>query len=218
MKRQRHTPEQIIRKLREADRLLGRRQGSPRGGQGARGLRADLPPLASPLRRDEGRRHAKRLKELERENARLKRIVADKELEADALRERAGKLLSPSRRRRGVLALRERLGLSERRACQRSGGCVLGVLLRAQQMAADRAWPAAGRRRGPRRSLFVVWRFVEGEGCGDWSGSDTMSARMLYQATEEMLPDRRSARPPASIHDASGDKLTLGRGRGSFRG
>ena len=32
---------------------------------------------------------AKRLRELERENARLKRIVADKELEADALRELA---------------------------------------------------------------------------------------------------------------------------------
>ena len=30
---------------------------------------------------------AKRLRELERENARLKRIVADKELEIDALRE-----------------------------------------------------------------------------------------------------------------------------------
>jgi hypothetical protein len=30
---------------------------------------------------------AKRLKDLERENARLKRIVADKELEIDALRE-----------------------------------------------------------------------------------------------------------------------------------
>jgi putative transposase len=30
---------------------------------------------------------AKRLKELEAENARLKRIVADKELEIDALRE-----------------------------------------------------------------------------------------------------------------------------------
>jgi putative transposase len=30
---------------------------------------------------------AKRLRELERENARLKRIVADKELEVDALRE-----------------------------------------------------------------------------------------------------------------------------------
>ncbi len=30
---------------------------------------------------------AKRLRELERENARLKRIVADKELEIDALKE-----------------------------------------------------------------------------------------------------------------------------------
>ena len=30
---------------------------------------------------------AKRLRELERENSRLKRIVADKELEIDALRE-----------------------------------------------------------------------------------------------------------------------------------
>jgi hypothetical protein len=30
---------------------------------------------------------AKRLRELERENARLKRLVADKELEIDALRE-----------------------------------------------------------------------------------------------------------------------------------
>jgi hypothetical protein len=42
--------------------------------------------VAEPVRRHEGR-DAKRLRELERENARLKRIVADKELEIDALRE-----------------------------------------------------------------------------------------------------------------------------------
>jgi putative transposase len=34
---------------------------------------------------------AKRLRELERENARLKRIVADKELEIDALRDQPGR-------------------------------------------------------------------------------------------------------------------------------
>ena len=41
---------------------------------------------------------AKRLRELERENARLKRIVADKELEIDALKEiaRAGKPVAPA--------------------------------------------------------------------------------------------------------------------------
>ena len=86
MARRRHTPEQIIRKLREADRLLG--EG------------ADVAEVARHLEVSEPTYHrwrnqfggmkaddAKRLKELERENARLKRIVADKELEIDALRE-----------------------------------------------------------------------------------------------------------------------------------
>ncbi len=86
MARQRHTPEQIIRKLREADRMLG--EGK------------DLAEVARHLEVTEATYHrwrnqfggmkaddAKRLRELERENTRLKRIVADKELEIDALRE-----------------------------------------------------------------------------------------------------------------------------------
>jgi transposase-like protein len=86
MVRRRHTPEQIIRKLREADRLL------------AEG--AEVAEIARHLEVSEQTYHrwrnqfggmkaddAKRLRELERENARLKRIVADKELEIDALRE-----------------------------------------------------------------------------------------------------------------------------------
>ena len=86
MARRRHTPEQIIRKLREADRLLG--EG------------AEIADVARHLEVAEATYHrwrnqyggmkaddAKRLKDLERENARLKRIVADKELEIDALRE-----------------------------------------------------------------------------------------------------------------------------------
>ena len=86
MARRRHTPEQIIRKLREADRLLA--EGS------------ELAEVARHLEVSEQTYHrwrtqyggmkaedAKRLRELERENTRLKRIVADKELEIDALRE-----------------------------------------------------------------------------------------------------------------------------------
>jgi len=86
MARRRHTPEQIIRKLREADRLL------------AEG--ADVAEVARQLEVSEATYQrwrnqfggmkaddARRLKDLERENARLKRIVADKELEIDALRE-----------------------------------------------------------------------------------------------------------------------------------
>ena len=86
MKRRRHTPAQVIRKLREADRMLG---------EGRR-----IPEVAKQLEISENTYHrwrnqyggmkandAKRLKELERENAVLKRIVADKELENVALKE-----------------------------------------------------------------------------------------------------------------------------------
>ncbi len=86
MKRRRHTPEQIIRKLREAERML------------AEG--AEIPDVAKALEISEQTFHrwrtqyggmkaddAKRLRELERENASLKRIVADKELENVALKE-----------------------------------------------------------------------------------------------------------------------------------
>ena len=86
MKRRRHTPEQIIRKLREAERLLG--EGKT------------IPEAAKELGISEQTYHrwrnqyggmkandAKRLKELERENATLKRIVADQALENRALKE-----------------------------------------------------------------------------------------------------------------------------------
>jgi transposase len=86
VKRRRHTPEQIVRKLREADRLL------------SEGM--EVPEVAKTLEVSEQTYHrwraqfgamqpddVKRLKELERENAQLKRLVADKELENLALRE-----------------------------------------------------------------------------------------------------------------------------------
>jgi len=52
---------------------------------------------------------AKRLKELERENGRLKRIMADQLLHIEGLKEISRGLLSPARRRRGVLMLQDRL-------------------------------------------------------------------------------------------------------------
>ena len=85
-KRRRHTPEQIVRKLREADRMLA--EGS------------QIADVARQLEVTEATYHrwrnqyggmkaddAKRLRELERENRELKQIVADKELENRALRE-----------------------------------------------------------------------------------------------------------------------------------
>jgi len=81
-----HTPEQIVRKLREADKLL------------ADG--ADVATVAKHLEVSEQTFHrwrnqyggmkaddAKELKELRRENQRLKRIVADQALDIDMLKE-----------------------------------------------------------------------------------------------------------------------------------
>ncbi len=85
-RRRRHTPEQIIRKLREADRLLGEGQ--------------DVPVVCKQLEVSEQTLHrwrlqygglkaddARRLRELEKENQKLKRIVADQLLENQALKE-----------------------------------------------------------------------------------------------------------------------------------
>ena len=85
-KRRRHTPEQIIRKLAEGNKLLGSGK--------------ELDEVCRHLEIAESTWHrwvaqyggmkandAKRLKELEGENARLKKLLADAELDKDMLRE-----------------------------------------------------------------------------------------------------------------------------------
>jgi putative transposase len=85
MKRKRHTPEQIVRKLREGDRLLN--EGK------------DLTEVLRHLEVSESSWHrwraqyggmkaddAKRLKELEGENARLKKLLAEAELDKEMLK------------------------------------------------------------------------------------------------------------------------------------
>ena len=121
MKRKRHTPEQIVRKLREGDRLLNEgkdltevlRHLEVSESSGARwraqygGMKAD---------------EAKRLKELERENARLEEARRGSRAgEGDAQGAGRGKLLTPERRRRAVCRLQDRFGVSERLACRVAG-------------------------------------------------------------------------------------------------
>jgi putative transposase len=84
--RRRHTPEQIIRKLREGERMLGEGR--------------ELVEVCKHLEISDQTWHrwraqyggmkaddAKRLKDLDRENARLKKIVAEQALDIDMLRE-----------------------------------------------------------------------------------------------------------------------------------
>ena len=80
MKRKRHRPEEIIKKLREAAVLLA-------GGQSVEEVCKQLevsPPTYHRWRQEYGgakEETMKRLKELEKENGRLKRIVADMALD-----------------------------------------------------------------------------------------------------------------------------------------
>ncbi|TPL78845.1 IS3 family transposase [Mesorhizobium sp. B2-3-13] len=61
---------------------------------------------------------AKRLKALEDENAKLKKLLADQMLEASALRELLfKKMVGPAAKREAVAHLQAVMGLSERRAC-----------------------------------------------------------------------------------------------------
>jgi transposase-like protein len=86
MKGRRHTPEQIVRKLREADRLLAE-------GSDVDAVCRHLEISVQTYQRWRSQYKAMRpedvvrLKQLEMENPRLKRLLAEKELDNDMLRE-----------------------------------------------------------------------------------------------------------------------------------
>jgi transposase-like protein len=88
MARKRHTPQQIIRKLREAEVELSKGQST---GDVVRKLGITEQTYYRWRKEYGGLRldQAKRLKELERENARLKRVVADQALDMAILKEAA---------------------------------------------------------------------------------------------------------------------------------
>jgi transposase-like protein len=86
VKGRRHTPEQVVRKLREADRLLAE-------GSDLQDVCRHLEVSVQTYQRWRSQYKAMRpedvvrLKQLEKENARLKRLLAEKELDNDMLRE-----------------------------------------------------------------------------------------------------------------------------------
>ncbi|HEU0149969.1 MAG TPA: IS3 family transposase [Bradyrhizobium sp.] len=121
MPRKRHKPEEIVSKLRQVDVLASQGQSVAdavrsigvtevtyyRWRQEFGGLKSD---------------QVKRLKDLETENTRLRRAIADLTLDKLILQEAApGKLLSPARRRACIEHVRRELGVSERRACAALG-------------------------------------------------------------------------------------------------
>ncbi len=86
MKRKRHSPEQVIRKLREADRMLS--EGKEIGAV-CQALEVSEATFHRWRNQYGGMKanEAKRLKELQIENGRLKKLVADQALDIQILEE-----------------------------------------------------------------------------------------------------------------------------------
>jgi len=84
-KRVRHSPQQIVEKLQQADRLLNAGQSV---GQVLQALGVSEATYHRWRNQYGGMkaREAKRLKELEQENARLKKLLADAHLDKDILK------------------------------------------------------------------------------------------------------------------------------------
>ncbi|MDF3319739.1 IS3 family transposase [Rhodococcus sp. C3V] len=114
----RHTPQQIIRKLCQGDELAASGADIE---QIARQLDVSVPTLYNWRKQYGGMKadDAKEFKELKNENALLKKLLAEAELEKATLKEIArGKFLSPTARRNAVTMLQETMGLSQRFACK----------------------------------------------------------------------------------------------------
>nr|WP_232103725.1 IS3 family transposase [Gimesia algae] len=116
-RRKRHNPEQIVRKLRDADAMLN-------AGKDLASVLQTLEVSESTYLRWRNQyggmksEEAKRLKQLEDENKRLKELVADLSLDNKMLKYiSGGKLVNPSRKRAAVNAIQSEFHVSERRAC-----------------------------------------------------------------------------------------------------
>jgi len=86
MKRKRHTPEQVIRKIRDAEKMQAQGTELP---EICRRLEISVQTYQRWRKQYQGMaiQDMARLKALEKENQRLKKIVADQALDNDMLRE-----------------------------------------------------------------------------------------------------------------------------------
>ncbi len=86
MKRTRHTPEQVIRKLRDAERMLAEGKELP---EVCRALEISVQTFHRWSKQYQGMRREEvvELKNLRKENTRLKKLVANQALDIDMLKD-----------------------------------------------------------------------------------------------------------------------------------
>ncbi|MBM2716321.1 IS3 family transposase [Mesorhizobium caraganae] len=166
MKRKRFTEEQIIAVLRE-------HEAGAKAGDLARKHGISEATLYNWKAKYGGMdvSDAKRLKALEDENAKLKKLLADQMLEASALKELLfKKMVGPAAKREAVAHLQAVMGLSERRACSIVGADRKMIRYRscrppATELRGRLRELANERRRFGYRRLFILLR-REGEPSG----------------------------------------------------
>ena len=117
-RRRRHSPEQIVRKLRDADAMLSAGQDLAAVLAGAGDQRSDLRSLSQPERRDEGRGSGATQAIGGGEPAPQGGGGRVDARQPHAEAHRRGKLVSPSRKRQAVLELADKFKAPERRACR----------------------------------------------------------------------------------------------------
>src|SRR5215210_7560507 len=192
--KKRHSPEQIVRKLRQADEKARLWCLGPGGRQGAWHKRGDLSPLEKPLRRDESERNqapqGARKGERPPEEARRRSSPGHPDSKGGEQK----KLLSPARRRKATDHVRrELLSVSERRACR-----VLGQPRSTQRYARQKGKRdhilkermVALSRENPRYGYRRVWALLRREG---WM----VNKKRLYRLWREeglKVPDKQRKR------------------------
>ena len=205
-RRRRHTPEQIIRKLREADRLLGE-------GQEVAVVAKQLEVSEQTLhrwRQQYGGLEGRRREAAEGVGAREREAEADGRRSAARDRraqgDREGKLVSPSRRREAVQMLQERLSLSERRACRVTGqhrSTQRHEPRRADRDAALRAELRELSREHPRWGYRKAWATLREEG---WEANRKKIQR-LWREEGLRVPRRKRKRQRLGSSTVAGARL-----------
>src|SRR5665213_415774 len=191
--RRRHTPEQVVRDSAQADRLLGEGKDVADVCRELQVSRADVLPVAQPVRWAQGRgREA-----VEGAGA------GERDLEAAVGRGGAGeggaegdlpgKLLSPARRRAAVHHLMDTMGVSERFACRVTGqnrGIQRHEVLDqspADPDAALRSWLCGYAKKHPRWGFRRAYHDARGQG---WTVNHKKVQR-LWREEGLRVPQRR---------------------------
>jgi putative transposase len=190
--RKKHTPDQVVRKLATSDRMLNE-------GKDVADVCRELQVSEQTYYRRRNQfggmnaDDAKRLKDLERENATLKRLLADAELEKAALREISRETSEPGTAAGGRAPPMRTMKVSERFACRVTGQNRStqrrppAATTPADPDAGLRAWVRAWAKDLPRRGFRPAYHDARAEG---WNVNHKKIQR-LWRDEGLRVPQRR---------------------------